>query len=294
MAQIVPPQKRYDPRHHESGINNAIRSQTPQLFQRLRDAGSRELRPVFVVGLPRSGTTLLEQMLASHPTIVGVGEQSIATESLNRALASAGNALEMLTPHSVGEAAAWHLQMLEQRMQRMGIQRRADRIVDKLPDNYLLAGWLHLVFPNAAIIHCLRDPRDVALSCWMTQFNDVHWSNDLPHIAHRIEQHRRLLRHWRTTIGDHLTEIRYERLVADPEAELRRALAAIGMDWHPDVLGFADRKGFVTSASRQQVREPIHARGVARWRNYEQALQPIIARLNAIAAQDALDVSKPT
>jgi hypothetical protein len=179
--------------------------------------------------------------------------------------------------------------MLDQRLQRIANHPTADRIVDKMPDNYLLAGWLRIAFPNAAIIHCLRDPRDVALSCWMTQFADVQWGLDLNHIAHRIEQHRRLLHHWRSTIGDHLTEIRYERLVADPEAELRRALAAIGLDWHADVLAHADRKGFVASASRQQVREPIHARNIARWRNYEHALQPILPRLDAIAAQDALD-----
>jgi tetratricopeptide (TPR) repeat protein len=286
MMQIVPPQRRYDPRQHESAIDHAIRNNTQQLFDRLGDAGSRERRPVFVIGLPRSGTTLLEQVLASHPAVVGVGEQTIAAASLQRALAMAGGSLETLTAQAVDDAAAWHLQMLETRVQRMAIQSHADRIVDKMPDNYLLAGWLHLAFPNAAIIHCLRDPRDVALSCWMTQFNDMQWSNDLEHIAHRIEQHRRLVRHWRATIGDHLTELRYEHLVADPEKELRRALAAIGVDWHPDVLAFADRKGFVASASRQQVREPIHARGVARWRNYEHVLQPILPRLNAVAAQD--------
>jgi Flp pilus assembly protein TadD len=289
MQQIVPPQKRYDASQHEIDIDNTIRSNTPQLYQRLRDAGSRERRPVFVIGLPRSGTTLLEQMLASHPGIVGVGEQSIAAASLQRALATSGGSLELLGAPAVGEAAAWHLQMLEQRLLRLAIQQRTDRIVDKLPDNYLLAGWLHIAFPNAAIIHCLRDPRDVALSCWLTQFADVQWSYDLQHIAHRIEQHRRLMQHWRTTIGDHVTEIRYERLVVDPETELRRVLAAIQLDWHPDVLAFAGRKGFVASASRQQVREPIHARSVARWRNYEHALQPILPRLNAIAALDALD-----
>jgi Flp pilus assembly protein TadD len=289
MAQTVPPQKRYDARQHEIQIENMIRSHTPQLFQRLRNAGSRERRPVFVVGLPRSGTTLVEQMLASHPVIVGVGEQYFAEPSWKRALAASGGSHDALTAEVVGEAAAWHLQMLDNRVQRVAAKPHADRIVDKLPDNYLLAGWLHLAFPNAAIIHCLRDPRDVALSCWMTQFNDVQWNYDLEHIAHRIEQHRRLLRHWRATIGEHMTEIRYERLVANPETELRRALAAIGLDWHPDVLAFADRKGFVASASRQQVREPIHTRGVARWRNYEHALQSVLHRLNAIAEQDAFD-----
>jgi hypothetical protein len=242
-----------------------------------------------VIGLPRSGTTLLEQMLASHPRIIGVGEQYIAAASLKHALDAARGSHAMLSAHAVGDAAARHLLALEKRLLRLGIQRPADRIVDKLPDNYLLAGWLRIAFPNAAIIHCLRDPRDVALSCWLTQFSDVPWSYDLHHIAHRIEQHRRLLSHWRATIGDRLIEIRYERLVADPESELRRALAAIQLDWHPDVLAFADRRGFVASASRQQVREPIHARSVARWRNYEHALQPILSRLDPIAAQDALD-----
>jgi hypothetical protein len=191
----------------------------------------------------------------------------------------------------VHAAAEWHLRMLEDRVQRLSIRHGGERIVDKLPDNYLLAGWLRVAFPNAAIIHCLRDPRDVALSCWLTQFARIQWSFRLEHIADRIEQHRRLMRHWHATIGDHLTEVRYERLIADPETELRRALSAIGVDWHPDVLNFADRKGFVGSASRHQVRESLHARSVERWRNYEEALRPILPRLHAIAAQDALEAN---
>jgi len=291
MAQMIPQQDRYDGRRHEQEIANTIRGFASQLFDRLRDAGRPERRPVFVIGLPRSGTTLLEQMLASHPGIVGVGEQSIAAASLHRAMASAGGSLENLTPAAVDDAATWHLEMLYKRVQRLANRGAADRIVDKMPDNYLLAGWLRIAFPNATIIHCLRDPRDVALSCWMTQFAGVPWSLDLQHIAHRIEQHRRLLHHWRGAIGDHLTDIRYEQLVADPEAELRRALAAIGLDWHAGVLAHADRKGFVASASRQQVREPIHARKVARWRNYEHALRPILPRLDAVAAQDERDAA---
>ncbi len=291
MESIVPPRQRYEPGQHAAEIDATIRDNTPQLFQRLRDAGNPDRHPVFVIGLPRSGTTLLEQMLASHPRIVGVGEQSLATASLGRALAASGNRMGALTAQVVREAAAWHLHALENRVLRTARRDDADRIVDKLPDNYLLAGWLRIAFPDAAIIHCLRDPRDVALSCWLTQFADLPWSYRLDHIAHRIEQHRRLMRHWRDTIGDRLTEIRYEGLVADPETELRRALAALQLDWHPDVLAFADRKGFVASASRQQVREPIHARSVARWRNYTQALQPVLPRLDAVATQDALDAS---
>jgi tetratricopeptide (TPR) repeat protein len=294
QERMVAPQLRYNPEQHELEIDTAIALQTAQFFDRLRDAGSDDRRPVFVVGLPRSGTTLLERMLASHPRIVGVGEQLFAKLGLQRALAASGGMLQSLAPSAVHEASAWHLRMLEDRVQRLSIRRDGERIVDKLPDNYLLAGWLSLAFPHAAIIHCLRDPRDVALSCWLTQFARIQWCFRLEHIAHRIEQHRRLMRHWRATIGERLTEIRYERLVANPEAEIRRALAAIGVDWHADVLGFAERKGFVGSASRHQVRESLHARSIERWRNYEGALQPFLPRLHAIAAQDEFETDDGT
>ncbi|HTD29412.1 MAG TPA: sulfotransferase [Xanthomonadaceae bacterium] len=289
-SQVIATNKRYDPRQHEVGIDQAIRSYTPALFKRLGRAGCSDRRPVFVVGLPRSGTTLFEQMLASHPAIAGVGEQTIGAASFTRAFRAAGGNPEKFTGDVVGEASAWHLKMLEERLQRMTEQPDAERIVDKLPDNYLLAGWLRLAFPNATIIHSLRDPRDVALSCWITQFNDMSWTNDLQHIAHRIEQHRRLMSHWRKTIGDHLIDVRYADVVADPEAQLRRTLARMGIEWHADVLRFADRKGFVATASRQQVREPIHARSIGRWRNYEDTLRPILDRLEAIHMQDAVEI----
>jgi hypothetical protein len=98
-----------------------------------------------------------------------------------------------------------------------------------------------------------------------------------------------LTRHWRATFGEHVHEMCYENLVANPEMELWRLLSALQMDWHPDVFAFADREGFVATASRQQGREPVRARSLARGRNYEYTLQPILARLHAIAAQDALD-----
>jgi tetratricopeptide (TPR) repeat protein len=294
QERLVAPQLRYSPQQHELEIDTAINAQTMQFFDRLRAAGCDDRRPVFVIGLPRSGTTLIERMLAAHPRIIGVGEQSFARQGLQRALAASSGMLQSLSPSAVHAAAEWHLRMLRDRVQRLSIQRHGERIVDKLPDNYLLAGWLRVAFPNAAIIHCLRDPRDVALSCWLTQFARIQWSFRLDHIAHRIEQHRRLMRHWRATIGEHLTEVRYEHLVANPETEVRRALSAIGVDWHPDVLGFAEHKGFVGSASRHQVREPLHARSVERWRNYEDALRPILPQLHAIAAQDALEAGTGT
>lgn len=287
----LPTGQRYDPVIHAEEVEFAARTYTTSLFDRLHDAGSGDRRPVFVVGLPRSGTTLLERMLAAHPAVVGVGEQSFAREGLLKALARCGGLPELLSPAAVADAARWHLEQLNERLQRQAAPRHGERIVDKLPDNYLVAGWIHIAFPNAIIIHSLRDPRDVAWSCWSTHFAKINWSLRLDHIAGRIEQHRVLMRHWRALSGMKLVELRYERLVADPETELRRVLAAMSMDWDAQVLNFAAQKGFVASASRYQVREGINTRGIGRWRNYEDALRPILPRLEAIVAQDALEAT---
>lgn len=289
-VEATPSARRYDAAQHESLVDLLVRDCPRSLFQRLRAAGNPDRRPVFVIGLPRSGTTLFERLLASHPRIAGVGEQRFAEAGWRRALAACGRSHDAFTADAVGDAAAWHLRMLEQRVRHLGLPADADRIVDKMPDNYLMAGWLAMAFPGATILHVQRDPRDVAISCWFSQFAaEAQWINELRHIAHRIEQHRRLMRHWRATIGERLVDVRYEDLVADPEAELRRALAAMGLDWHPDVLASSERRGYVGSSSRQQVREPIHGRSIARWRHYAVAMEPILGRLDAIATEDVLD-----
>ncbi len=291
-ARLAPKANRYDPTAHALGVDNAIRDFDAALYARLRGSGSLDRRPVFVIGLPRSGTTLLEQMLAAHPQIAGVGEQQLARTAMLQALAESVASDQILTPGSVDHAARWHLSALADRLARLGGSRTAERVVDKLPDNYLMAGWLALAFPQAAILHVVRDPRDVALSAWLMQFSDMPWSYDLENIVGRIEQHRRLMRHWRETIGKRLTEIRYEELVADPEAQLRRALSAIGVAWDPAVLKFWDQGNVVRSASQQQVRQPLNTRGVKRWKHYEAALQSVLPRLETIADQDLLEVPR--
>ncbi len=295
QAQCVRPEKRYDAVQREREIAVTIGNVTATEIQRLCGAGNDDPRPVFVIGLPRCGTTLLEQMLASHPGIVSIGEQTIASASFKRAvIETIRGGSDTLLPAAVANAARWHLQQLDERMHRLALRADAARVIDKLPDNYVFAGWLAIAFPKAAILHCLRDPRDVALSCWQTQFSKITWSHELDHIAHRIEQHRRVMRHWRATIGPRLTEIRYERLVHGPEVQIRRALDAIGLDWDERVLAFEQRKGLVKTASRQQVRESLHARSVGRWRNYEAALRPIMPRLEAIVEQDAREATPDT
>ncbi|MBS0456310.1 MAG: sulfotransferase [Proteobacteria bacterium] len=284
----------YDARQHECRIDVLVEHCTASLLARLGAAGNADPRPLFVIGLPRSGTTLLERVLAAHPDIVGVGEQRFAEFGWKRALAGSGNSYETLTPAAVAEAAAWHLQRLQDCACRLGLAANARRIVDKMPDNYLLAGWLAMAFPRATFIHVQRDPRDVAVSCWFAQFTErTKWINDLQHIVHRIEQHRRVLRHWRTLLGNRLVEVRYEDLVTDHARETRRILSAMDMPWHAQVLRFFERGGYVTTASRMQVREPLHTRSVGRWRNYAAALSPVRDRLDAVAARDLLDLPHP-
>lgn len=290
-ARLLRPSERYDPALHAGEVAFASNAYTPALFRRLCQAGNHDRRPLFVVGLPRSGTTLLERMLAAHPDVVAIGEQTFARLGLLQALAASGGLPDNLTAMAVDAAAAWHLERLEDRLQRQGGHRQGQRIVDKLPDNYLFAGWIHIAFPEAIVVHTLRDPRAVAWSCWSTHFARIDWSLQMEHIAHRIEQHRLMMRHWRQVMPKQLVEVRYERLIADPERELRRLLAALGLDWDAGVMDFARHKGFVASASRHQVREGIHTRSIGRWRNYAFALAPILPRLEAIVAQDAQEAT---
>ncbi|MBS0194416.1 MAG: sulfotransferase [Proteobacteria bacterium] len=285
-ASLVPERARYDKRRHESDINATISEYNATWLDNLEGAGSPDRRPVFVIGLPRSGTTLLEQILASHPDIMGAGETGLASASLRRALTSSGGRHSKLHPDAIREAAEWHVHQLEQRQMRLAPDQRGLRIIDKMPDNYMLAAWLRVAFPNAVLIHCLRDPRDVALSCWRTQFAAVPWSFDLHDIAHRIAQHRRIMRHWRSLFRDRLIDVRFEELVTNPESGIRRALTAMDCQWCSDMLAFHGRKGYVASASMRQVRDPLNASGVGRWLHYEDVLRPVLDALNEIALSD--------
>ena len=142
---------------------------------------------------------------------------------------------------------------------------RPDRVVDKMPDNYLYLGLIAVLFPRATLIHVRRDPRDVAVSCWMTQFRSIRWANDPDHLAGRFLEHRRLTDHWRDVLPSTVHEVVYERLVDDFEAESRRLVAACGLDWEPACLDFHRTERPVRTASVTQVRQPLYRKSVARW-----------------------------
>ncbi len=297
--------KSYAPAAHQQFVDSLLATFTADLFRRLKFAPVRDSArgpdqrpsragglgldsdtPVFIIGLPRSGTTLTEQILASHPQVHGAGELSLVRESFESLPTATGwNAtpIECVTRlASVGEVTA--AQVLRDLAHRhLGRLRAlggdALRIVDKMPDNYLYLGWIVTLFPKARIIHCRRDVRDVALSCWLTDFKSIRWACTAEHITARIEQYQRLLAHWQACLPVPLLEVDYEQTVTDLEGVARRLVAWVGLDWDPACLAFHQTERPIRTASVSQVRQPVYTRSAGRWRNYERELAPLFAGL---------------
>ena len=155
----------------------------------------------------------------------------------------------------------------------------AQRIVDKMPDNYLYLGLLAAMFPRAVFLHCRRDLRDVAVSCWMTDFRAIRWANDPAHITSRFCQYRRIMDHWRSVLPIEIHAVDYKEAVTDLEAVARRLVAACGLEWEPACLEFHRTRRPVRTASVVQVRQPVYRRSVARWSHYERELPELFAAL---------------
>jgi hypothetical protein len=155
----------------------------------------------------------------------------------------------------------------------------AERVVDKMPENYLYLGLIATLFPRARIIHCRRDLRDVAVSCWMTNFRHILWAGDPGHIASRFREYRRLMDHWRAVLPVEVFEVSYEETVADLEGVARRLVAWCGLEWQDGCLAFHKTARPVRTASVGQVRQPIYTRSVARWKHYEQDLASLFREL---------------
>ncbi len=269
----------YNPADHDKFIDRLHEIFVPAFFARTAGAGSPTRRPVFVLGLPRSGTTLVEQVLASHSQVHGAGELRYARQSfesipglLGRNGPPAACAAD-LDPATVRQLAEQH----EERLRQLNADK--PRIVDKMPDNYMYLGLLATLFPNATFIHCRRELRDVAVSCWMTDFRSIRWANNTDHIAHRFRNYRRLMAHWRQVLPVPLHEVDYEETVSDLEGVAQRLLAACALDWEPTCLEFHRTQRPIRTASVVQVREPVYQRSVARWRKYEAELGELFAQL---------------
>jgi tetratricopeptide (TPR) repeat protein len=224
-------------------------------------------RPVFVVGMPRSGTSLTEQILASHPEVHGAGELLywIFAADAERAAPAEKRAA------TIAELGRTYLEGLAAQAPA------ASRVVDKLPVNFRNIGLIHTALPGARFIHLERNALDTCLSIYFQGFSAAHpYATDFGDLAHYYHEYRRLMAHWRAVLPPRtLLEVRYEELVGDPEGWSRRMLAHIGLPWDPRCLEFHRTHRPVLTASNWQVRQPISKGSVDRWRRYERFIGPL-------------------
>jgi tetratricopeptide (TPR) repeat protein len=254
---------------------------TAALLHGKKGSGDPSAAPVLIVGMPRSGTTLIEQVLASHPRVFGAGElfdlRDVIAEHCDLA------AVPSPYPECVGEMPAEVPRQIgaayAARLQRHAPD--AVCVTDKMPSNFFHIGLLHLALPNARIIHVRRDPLDTCLSCFARLFGDDQpFAYDLSEIGRYYRAYSDLMAHWRQVLPrDAMLEVQYEALVADFAPQARRILAYCGLDWDDACLRFYETQRPVRTASAAQVRQPLYQSAVGRWRAYEPRLGPLIEAL---------------
>jgi tetratricopeptide (TPR) repeat protein len=252
-------------------VDDMIRVYTREAISQVKGGGaSTSMKPVFVVGMPRSGTSLMEQIIASHPSAKGAGELEFWNQvARDRAAEIKAGPLGESTRHELAEA---YLRVLESK------GGEALRIVDKLPGNSDYLGVIHSVFPNARIIYMRRDPIDTCLSCYFQHFSvALGFTMDLSDLAHYFREHERLMAHWRAVLPPgSILEVPYEELVGDQAAWTRKILDFLGLEWDERCLDFHKTKRQVVTASTWQVRQKIYKTSVQRWRQYEKSIGPLL------------------
>ncbi|TIQ34320.1 MAG: tetratricopeptide repeat protein [Mesorhizobium sp.] len=276
--------QKFDIGSYRRWVDAMIETFTPELVTSMAAYGNPSEAPVFVVGMPRSGTTLTEQICASHPDVHGAGELSKLRRIANgiglkdSPDANLGKSVATITPELTKTLAAEHLAYLRERAPA------ALRIVDKMPHNFELIGLVGILFPNARIIHCRRDAIDNCISCFVLQFSEAHsYSADLETLGLYYREYDRLMRHWSKVLPGRIFENQYETLIENQEEQSRRLIDYLGLPWDEACLRFFDRAGSVNTYSNWQVRQPIYKSSVKRWKNYESEIQPLIEALGDLA-----------
>jgi tetratricopeptide (TPR) repeat protein len=272
---------------HSAAVDRAIAAWTPETVRSIPASGFPAGRLVFVVGMPRSGTTLVEQILASHPRAFGAGELL----SVGRAVAAmqpvAAGPLPLLTEVASLTRAALERHGREVQMAAAKLNSTADRVVDKNPLNFLHLGVILRMLPGAKVIHCTRDPLDTCLSCFFNVASSLAWASDLESLGAFYRDYRRIMAHWRTVLTDlPVLDVAYEDLVAEPEVSARRIVEFTGLAWDPACLRFHENKRVALTPSIDQVRRPMYSSSVGRWRAYDRHLGPLAAAVAGTVGRD--------
>ncbi|MEI9887656.1 MAG: sulfotransferase [Rhizomicrobium sp.] len=254
-------------------FGDAAAAFTPALMETKRETGHPSELPIFVVGMPRSGTSLVEQILASHPAVFGGGELLYVNELLAGGHAGADYPSGIATLPNTAFQRFGHLYA-----ERLGaLAPDAGRIVDKLPANFRHLGLLHLALPKARIIHVRRDPLDTCFSCYSKLFlNGLNFAYDLGELGRYYKGYEALMAHWHAVLPESvLLDVQYETLVENLESEARRIVAFCGRDWDARCLAFHETSRAVRTHSQAQVRQPVFKDSIGRWRPYGKWLQPL-------------------
>ena len=265
----------WDTTNLERWVDRMIDTFTPELFTSKPAPTSSAITPILIVGMPRSGTSLVEQILSSHSKVFAAGEiedmrasslllEGLAEESFPECMTNAPSS-------QIHKMGAWYAgRRLEQAPSALAV-------TDKMPQNFQYLGLAAMSLPNVRIIHCMRNPLDTALSCYFQGFrNPLCWSNRLEWLGPYIQQYQRLMNHWRAVLPISFHEVRYEDLVANPEPNIRKLIEYCGLEWDSNVLSHHESKRSIATASYAQANKPIYKSSVGKSERYATHLKPLV------------------
>jgi len=265
----------------EELIQNIIRTFSREAMSRVQLTPENSNRPIFIIGMPRSGTSLVEKILASHSDVYGAGELDYIFSLgsglfLDESIHYQFRPLDSYPASTFETLGKTYLEKIEL------LDSQAGRITDKMPFNMMMIGLVKIALPNAKIIHCVRAAEDNCLSIYKQNFTtgNYRFAYNLKTLGQFHNQYRMLMEHWRQVMPDAIYDISYESLAQNPEPEIRKLLSACDLEWQDDCLNFDKSAGLVKTASFYQVRQPMYTSSVKLWENYQEFLQPLLDELH--------------
>lgn len=267
----------YDSQRQSAYVDELIKAYSKNHFQKNTICGSDSELPVFIIGMPRSGTTLVEQIISSHPQIYGAGELATLTNIEK----NIGKKFELSSTYPASISLCDDYTLLKYSAEYLSelnkYSQDTKRITDKMPDNFLRTGLIKTLFPKARIIHCKRDAMDTCTSIFLNSFvNGNKYSFDLTEIGKYYLDYERLMAHWFELFPSEIFEVKYENLVFNQAEISRQLIEFIGLDWNEKCLEFYKNNRAIKTLSSAQVRQPIHKDSIQRWKHYEENLEPLL------------------
>jgi tetratricopeptide (TPR) repeat protein len=254
-------------------VDRQIKVFNADYFNKHLDSGSSATGPIFILGMPRSGTSLVEQILASHSNVYGAGE----VQSLGNSVATIFNLSSF--PENIVQVESGVFETLGEHYIRIMKEqsKELEFFTNKMPDNFKIIGMIKLMLPNAKVIHCQRDPMDNCLSLFKNYFssNDLDYAYSQNELGRYYQGYLKLMKHWHDVLPGFIYDIQYEKIVADQEQESRALLQYCGLEWEASCLNFYQTKRAINTASAAQVRQPVYKDSVQLWKRYEKQLQPL-------------------